>query len=103
MGGEARHGMITRDRIEDLLDEFDAGRVRAAMVALNWKWASSEEPDGIPSVAEIRKCARRLIRTLDELGTTLVGTGGLYAETYPDGPEGNIRLYFAVERVEWPD
>lgn len=95
--------MITQRQIEDLLDEFDAESVRKAMLALDWRWALSEEPDGIPSVAEIRKCARRLIRGLSEYGSTRVGTGGLFVETDPNDPDANIRLYFAVSYVEKPD
>jgi hypothetical protein len=45
--------------IDEILDEFNFARVHKAMVALDWKWASSK--NYIPSMDELRIEAERLL------------------------------------------
>ncbi len=46
--------------IDEIMDEFNFARVHKAMVALDWKWASSK--NYIPSMDELRTEAERLLR-----------------------------------------
>jgi hypothetical protein len=44
--------------IDNILDEFNFAKVRKAMEALDWKWASV----GIPTIDDLRNEAHRLLR-----------------------------------------
>ncbi len=62
------------ERIENILDFFEFERVRRVMEALDWQWAGAV--DGVPSIAEMRRCARRLLEDLEkhpEWETTAAG------------------------------
>ena len=85
--------MITQDiqnDIDDILDWFDFERVAKVMECLNWEWGRSVGKEGdfedalpyIPNVPELRKEARRLLRSTVEQAlksgeeTYTVSTGG---------------------------
>ena len=69
--------MRTREEeiIDDILDEFDFGKVQKAMELLEWTWAGQ----GYPTVGEMRKTARGLLKSLIPLESGGVGTGGFVA------------------------
>ena len=46
--------------IDEIMDEFNFAMVHKTMVALDWKWLSSESK--IPSIESLRKEAERLLR-----------------------------------------
>jgi hypothetical protein len=48
------------EMIDEIMDEFNFARVHKAMVALDWKWASSK--NYIPSIDELRTETERLLR-----------------------------------------
>ena len=94
------------DRIEEeILDHFDFNKVHKVMEHLNWTWF--EIGDEVPSVSDIRKKARALLRECadklldnpdDNFPDYAVGTGGLYAKAYRGIDSIDyFRLYFAVE------
>ena len=90
------------DTIEDILDHFDFEKVRKAMVALDWKWASVGD---VPSIADMRKTARTLLRYCEEYvgddAYYYTATGGFWAcvRQYP----GDAKKYFSLKFVvsEW--
>ena len=51
--------------IDEILDEFNFAHVHKAMVALDWKWASSK--NYIPSMDELRAEAERLLRDVADV------------------------------------
>ena len=88
--------MDERDIIEDILDEFDFGKVRQVMEHLNWIWYES---DGIPTLGHLRKKARSLMKECIGHEEYTVATGGLWVQkkTFDDLPF--YRLMFVVS--EW--
>ena len=69
--------MTEEEIIEDILDEFDFQKVHKAMELLEWKWGM---PPAYPSIGELRKTARSLLKCLipHEAGST--ATGGFHAD-----------------------
>ena len=63
-----------RDIIEDILDEFDFGKVHQVMEHLNWIWHDS---DGVPTLGQLRKRARSLMKTCIGHAEYTTATGGL--------------------------
>lgn len=83
------------EQIEAILDQFDFYKVHQVMKALNWTWATSDTEDGIPTIPELRKTARRLLRDVaSSLEYSETGTGGFCAER---DEEGCLALSFVVE------
>lgn len=84
-----------KEKIEQIMENFDFEKVHKVMVALEWEWyLGTWGGFGIPSVGAIQKAARRL---LSEAWTnkTTVSTGGFSAE-YDDGD-----LIFRFILEEW--
>lgn len=84
------------DIIDDILDNFDFERVKKTMDALDWAWFST---GGIPSVSDIRREARRLLRECMKTKEIRISTGGLTARR--EEIEG--KTYYSLEFVvtEW--
>ena len=87
--------MTHQEAINDLLDKFNFNKVHIAMTALNWKWASAEE--GVPSIYELRKTARRLLEDLLEAKITNISTGGFTAKCDFIENEKYLSLKFTLE------
>ena len=70
------------EMIDNIMDNFDFGRVAKTMEALEWKW---HDVKGIPEEYDIRKAARKLLKSVPD---TLIkdnyytGTGGLYVQAW---------------------
>lgn len=76
------HYKMARDRIDQILLDFDFGMVHRIMKMMNWRWASWEDEDckthidEVPSVYAIRSRALKLmLQSLDEQKE--IATGGL--------------------------
>lgn len=67
---------MNRDSIDNILDEFDFERVHKVMVALNWQW---HNVDGVPTIGDLRRTARDLLRTVVQGKHVMVGSGGFFA------------------------
>ncbi len=83
--------------IEDILDEFDFGKAQQAMEALNWVWHDAEH--GVPTLVQMRKRARFLMKECIGHEEYHTATGGFYVfkRTYDGLPF--YRLMFVV--AEW--
>lgn len=79
--------------IDEILDEFDFERVQRTMKALDWTWYGS---DGVPTIGEIRRRARELLRELIKDNHRCIASGGLYA--YKE--DGVVGLRFEVTSYE---
>lgn len=66
---------MSQELIDNILDEFDFESVHKAMVALNWTWSST---DGVPTIGELRRQARELLKELIKSNNEIIGTGGFY-------------------------
>lgn len=62
-----------QEQIDEIMDNFDFDLVYKIMLAVDWKWADGEGGMSLPTVPELRECARRLLyETVDE---SLIGCG----------------------------
>lgn len=93
-----------QDQIDYIMDTFDFNKVKKAMDALDWTWASS---DGIPEEYELRIQARELLNSTAtqvlRTGTNkyMLATGG-FKVTYDEGiefakPWLRINLQFSID------
>jgi hypothetical protein len=91
--------MDERQIIDDILDEFDFGKVLHVMELLEWKWGGISSPPEVPSLGELRKCARRLMNYCIGHETYKTSTGGLHVtkETFDELPYYSLK--FVV--TEW--
>lgn len=85
--------MNNQELIDEILDEFDFERVHKVMVALNWQWHNI---DGVPTIGDLRRNARDLLKTVVHGNHIRVGSGGFYA--YKEN--GTVGLRFEVTNYE---
>lgn len=95
--------------INDIMSEFDFEKVLSVMTALNWRWAYSMSPTGVPTLYEIKETARNLLNEAYD-GKTNIATGGFCAEyneyefdesnDEESNDEAMLRLRFEVDSVE---
>ena len=90
------------EQIEDLLDEFDFGKVKKVMDFLEWKYHGSAE--GEISVGELRRMARYLLENAYHASPSpeyMTGSGGFEVtrNMYPGDTTKYISLKFVV--TEW--
>ena len=88
--------MNENDIIEDILDEFDFGRVQQVMEHLNWTWYDSA---GVPTLGHMRKTARRLMRECIKHEDYYTATGGFFVQKRTFDGLPFYRLMFVVS--EW--
>lgn len=91
---------VERNKIDNIMENFDFDEVADVMEHLKWCWAGAE--NGVPNVMEIRNSAERLLIDAAYEKTT-VATGGLRAvyekdEEDPDDPF--IQLEFILTDCE---
>jgi hypothetical protein len=86
--------------VEEVMSNFDFGRVETVMKALNWYWARSK---GVPDIITIRNQARYLLEVVNdqlEIGQDYTtGTGGFEVTGEVIGGQKYLTLKFIVE--EW--
>jgi hypothetical protein len=86
--------------IDEIIENFNWGKVYRTMEALGWIWASSEGET--PSIGKLITTATRLLRdaydgAVKEQETYLAGTGGFEAVCYMDGDDMyRLELRFVV-------
>jgi hypothetical protein len=83
-----------QELIDNILDEFDFEKVHKAMVALDWVWVFAE--DGVPTVGELRKAARLLLREAASRDVYYTGSGGFRVTKNADV----LKLEFVLEQWE---
>ena len=89
-----------QDDIDDLIDNFDFDRVETVMQALDWKWANPESHPSVPTVPQMRKTARNLLREAAKMAIKTnqgysVATGGFFARVL-EPKEGETKLYMRI-------
>lgn len=82
--------------IDDILDEFDFGKVEQVMEHLNWVWYNSED---VPTLGQLRKQARSLMKECMKHEEYTVATGGFWVQKRTFDGEPFYRLMFVVS--EW--
>mgnify|MGYP001557979504 CR=1 FL=1 len=82
--------MTKAKQIENILANFDFGRVQAHMRKVGWTWGSEKQ---VPTLPELQATAQKLLEDLIPK-MTYFSTGGFYATWDKDKTR---RLWFAVE------
>lgn len=87
-------------QIEDLLDEFDFGKVKKTMDCLEWKYW--ESPDDEISLGELRRMARYLLQEVydfDDSPYECISAGGFHAmrQMFAEDNKKYLTLKFVVE------
>lgn len=85
--------MCKQGIIDNFMDYMDFNRIHEVMVALDWKWAST---NGVPEVSEIRQTFRRLVNELFDRDLEAIQTGGFRIWIEDDA----IKAAFEVESWE---
>ena len=93
---------MTNKQVEDLLDEFDFGRVKKVMDTL--KWTYFDTPDKEVSIGELRRCARYVLEhavKAPDSSEYYISTGGFETTRtmYPGETTKYLTLKFVV--TEW--
>jgi len=110
-GTPAKQKLTVKDIIDEIMEEFNFGKVESVMFHLNWRWAS--EYKRTPNIDELRETAERLLKdaaesrlgayidTHHELGI-FSATGGFKATAWCNETKTEItglRLEFIV--ADW--
>ena len=87
-------------QIEDLMDEFDFGKVKKTMDCLEWKYW--ESPDDEISLGELRRMARYLLQEVydfDDSPYECISSGGFHAvrQMFVEDSKKYLTLKFVVE------
>ena len=88
-----------QEKIDYVLDEFDFEKCQKCMTELNWTWTNSIAENGIPTIGEMRRFARRLLLEVYGNKDKEISSGGLVA-TYKKETENtpeHFLLQFIVE------
>ena len=87
---------VTRqEQIDAILDNFDFEKVHKAMDALNWTYGDKEPVD----VPELRKLARRLLKSVSNEDIRRISTGGFVAEKHHDKKGTILELKFCIDDI----
>lgn len=89
--------MTEEQIIEDILDEFDFAKAQQVMECLQWVWHDAEH--GVPTIGQMRKRARYLMKYCIGHDEYVTATGGFHVrkETFEGQPY--YQLQFVV--TEW--
>lgn len=86
-----------QEMIDGCMDNFDFDKVALTMGALKWKWFDV----GIPTVYDLRVCARDLLKYVVARKCYKVSTGGFQAIAHiEDGEIYSLELKFVVSSWE---
>jgi hypothetical protein len=91
-------GNTLREHQDEIMDEFDFGKVRSVMEFLDWQWGGAE--DGVPTQAEMRKWVRDLMAQAYEYATKSgrnywISSGGFVVKY--DVMDDAFDVYFKLE------
>lgn len=100
-----------QELVDEILECFDFKNTYRAMKLLNWKWVHSQQPNGVPSINEIRNQASKRIESAIECAkesnnpnpeiTYSSSSGGFKASVWKNryGQITNLQLQFILD--EW--
>lgn len=91
------------DLIEPVINDFDFEKVNRCMKLLDWQWAGSNEPLGVPTIDRMRATARGLLTSVvSSKNSCYSQTGGFCAEKISDPVfnDNGLILRFVLETSE---
>jgi hypothetical protein len=72
---------IYEEQIEEIMDEFDFEQVHKVMKFLDWRWLEDVNSEGgVPSISDLRKSSRKLLKEASGMKNVKISTGGFLAE-----------------------
>ena len=77
-----------QNQIDEIIDNFEFGKVRKMMGATDWTWGD----DGVPDEPDLREEARRLLKETVRKDLYCCGTGGFMAINQ----DGCLSLYWGL-------
>lgn len=82
-------------KIEQIIEHFNFEKVHHYMSLVKWSWCDGKGPDRVPTIDQLKECARQLLlETYNEkLGRQ---TGGFVTEYYSGNSE-YLHLHFSIE------
>lgn len=89
--------MTEQEIIEDILDEFDFKIMQETMEALDWTWHDTGED--IPSLGQLRKKARELMKSCIGQDSYTISCAGFYIDKTTFNGKPYYSLKFVV--TEW--
>jgi hypothetical protein len=57
---------LVQESIDEVMDNFDWEKVHRVMQAIDWKWYHADGEIVTPSISDLRRTARRLLRNVVE-------------------------------------
>ena len=88
-----------KEKIEQIMENFDFEKVHKAMVALELEWYFGLDGSRIPSVEELKKKAGELLSNVDDLICGDYAVSSFYGGFEAKYDDGCLSLSFIVE--EW--
>ena len=97
-------GDTLQSHIDEVMDEFEFGKVQKVMEALDWRWVGTDE--GVPREGELRKKLRELMSYTYNQGRDFqkdwfVSTGGFRVEYYYGGDFFEVGFYVTKWGTEY--
>ena len=97
-------GDTLQGHIDEVMDEFDFGKVQKVMEFLNWRWVGADE--GVPREAELRKKVRELMSYTYNQGRDfqkdwLTATGGFRVEYHYEWDFFEVGFYVTQWSTEY--
>lgn len=89
-----------QEAIDDIIDNFDFDKVYEAMSALSWFWYQPDEAYRVPTVYELRKKARGLLKEVVLSSSLDISTGGFDVTKEIIDGEVNLKLSFVLEQED---
>lgn len=86
---------IQKEKIVDILNNFDFQKVHNVMTYLNWRWVHAK--NGVPTIDELKGEATRLLTTAC-IERNCISTGGFRA-VYDEGCQGDPDPYIGLEFI----
>lgn len=86
--------------IDKIIEDFNFGKVHRVMLALNWRWATT---NGVPSIDNLMTRAQEILCDVSKMGTDCsIETGGFKAtkienEDYGEG----LKLEFILTEMQF--
>ena len=80
--------------IDNILDEFDFEKVHKVMEFLEWRWSNA-----VPTIADMRRLARNLLKECAESDMLAIATGGF--QVHKHVIDGTIYLTLEFVLTSW--
>lgn len=94
-GKTMNNSKTAKTKVKQAIEALDFQKIKRVVDCLKWKYFHSQQADGIPSVAELKSCARMVLYDLLRANDNRSASCGGFVATRDK--LGDISLYFAVD------